>query len=131
MKVTKRAVGVGLVTLAFTLALGLLRPDLGGPQAEADFHTPGGISALPSAIPALPGGTDQVLPAIIPASGPGNEALITVFLDRNVGCDVDGDGIVTPYPFDPPVFDVIGDNNCNGAAQVTFEVTSLVLATSA
>jgi hypothetical protein len=63
------------------VVLGLLAPGLRQEPAEADLGTPGGISALPSAAPGIPGVMNQAIPAIIRARQPGNVALVTVFCD--------------------------------------------------
>jgi hypothetical protein len=52
-----------------------------GNTAEADLAVPGGISAMPSAAPGIPGVMNQAIPAIIRAKGPGNVALVTVYCD--------------------------------------------------
>lgn len=53
----------------------------GVPSVEADLATPGGISALPTGGPAIPGVGNQQIPAIIRARAPGNHALVSVFCD--------------------------------------------------
>jgi len=76
-----RKLGIVCLVAAVVLTLGVFRPGADTPTAEADIWTPGGLIALPSFFPGLPGLTDQVAPAIIPASGPGSTALIGVFAD--------------------------------------------------
>jgi hypothetical protein len=66
---------------AFVAVLGMSGLDLRQETAQADLATPGGISALPSAAPGIPGVMDQGIPAIIRAKGPGNVALVSVFCD--------------------------------------------------
>jgi hypothetical protein len=68
---------IGAVLLVF----GMLRPGAPSQTSEAAFLSPGGISALPSFFPAIPFLTDQVVPAMIPASPPGNQALISVWAE--------------------------------------------------
>ena len=94
---------IGAVLLVF----GMLRPGAPSQTSEAAFLSPGGISALPSFFPALPGLADQVVPAMIPASPPGNQALITVVAEPgapffpwpdtgaifNSNCDVTAAGV--------------------------------------
>jgi hypothetical protein len=83
------------------------------PKAEADFITPsGGISAIPSAAPGIPGLTNQAIPAIIPASGDGNHAIISVFF---------------PNP-DPTLSNCVSDLLQLGC-RVTFKVQAMNLAT--
>jgi hypothetical protein len=85
LKVTLVKLGV-LAAIATALVLfATMRPGMDTPTAQADFGTPGGISALPSASPAIPGVANQGIPAIIPARGDGSNGLVTVF------CDPDGD----------------------------------------
>jgi hypothetical protein len=92
---------IGAVLLVF----GMLRPGVPSQTSEAAFMSPGGIQALPSFFPALYALTDQVVPAMIPASPPGNQALITVFAEPiavvfpdtgaifNSNCDVNAAGV--------------------------------------
>jgi hypothetical protein len=87
------------------LVFGMLRPGAPSQTSEAAFLSPGGIQALPSFFPALPFLTDQVVPAMIPASPPGNQALITVVAELiavvfpdtgaifNSNCDVTAAGV--------------------------------------
>jgi hypothetical protein len=70
---------------------------------EASFP-PGGIAALPSALPAtvpLAGfspGTEQILPAVAPASGPGSFAIVDAFCE-GASCPRDQTGHVAPIEF--------------------------------
>jgi hypothetical protein len=92
---------IGAVLLIF----GMLRPGAPSQTSEAAFLSPGGISALPSFFPALPGLANQVVPAMIPASPPGNQALISVWAEPiavvfpdtgaifNSNCDVTAAGV--------------------------------------
>ncbi len=89
---------VGAVALVF----GVLGPAGQRDVAEADLAAPGGISALPSAAPAVPGVVNQGIPAIIRARSPGNAALVSVFCDptgeapdRMLRCA--GDALTNPY----------------------------------
>jgi hypothetical protein len=66
---------------AFVAVLGMSGLDFRQKTAEADVATPGGISALPSAAPGIPGVMNQGIPAIIRARQPGNVALVSVFCD--------------------------------------------------
>jgi hypothetical protein len=66
---------------AIVLALGFVNLGPSGNTAEADLAVPGGISAMPSAAPGIPGVMNQAIPAIIRAKGPGNIALVTVYCD--------------------------------------------------
>jgi hypothetical protein len=56
--------------------LGVLRPAAETPEAEASLGFPGGIAALPSAAPAIPGLSNQSIPAII---GTGQPGIVAVF----------------------------------------------------
>jgi hypothetical protein len=112
---------VGAVLLVF----GMLRPGVPSQTSEAAFMSPGGISALPSFFPALFGLTDQVVPAMIPASPPGNQALISVWAEP----------IAVVFPDSGAIF----DSNCNinaagvwdGLGSVCFKVQALDLGTGA
>jgi hypothetical protein len=64
------------VLAALLVVLAALRPTAQTPVAQADLGSPGGIAALPSAAPALPGVFNQGYPAII---GTGQPALVAVF----------------------------------------------------
>jgi hypothetical protein len=85
--------------LALTLALALgLTPTLATP-VEAAFGVPGGIAALPSSVPAVPGISDQGVPAII---GSGQYAIAVAFCFQELlplvagECpDIGGDSIST------------------------------------
>jgi hypothetical protein len=78
-----------------------LRPTADAPVAEADYGAPGGITALPSAVPAIPGLANQGIPAIIGTSQP---AIIAVF------CDDPDDLNALPYVAgvcdDPTTFEI-------------------------
>ena len=112
---------VGAVLLVF----GMLRPGVPSQTSEAAFLSPGGISALPSFFPGLPGIVDQVVPAIIPASAPGNQALISVWAEP----------VAVVFPDTGAIF----DSNCNinaagvwdGLGSVCFKVQANDLATGA
>lgn len=115
----KLVVFVGLAALALTVLV-LLKPVEPGPVAEASLASPGGISALPTAGPGIPGASDQALPAFIRARPPGNHALVSVF------CDPLG---IAPSPvgFNPDNF----PNSCPvagggpGSGSITFEIVKL------
>jgi hypothetical protein len=113
---------IGAVLLVF----GMLRPGAPSQTSEAAFLSPGGIQALPSFFPALPFLTDQVVPAMIPASPPGNQALITVVGEP-----------FAPFPF--PDTGAIFNSNCDvtaagvwdGLASVCFKVRAVFPTTGA
>jgi len=67
---------VFFAAIALTVALAALRPSVQTPVAEADLGSPGGIAALPSSIPAIPGIVNQGIPAII---GRGQYAIVVAF----------------------------------------------------
>ena len=105
MRISIRKLGVLGLIGAVLLVFGMLRPGAPSQTSEAAFLSPGGIQALPSFFPALPFLTDQVVPAMIPASPPGNQALITVVAEPvavvfpdtgaifNSNCDVMAAGV--------------------------------------
>jgi len=115
------AVGLALV-VGITLGLG---PE--GTTAQLLWHprlaAPGGISALPSGGAAIPGVTDQTLPAIIRAHGPGNHAVVTAFCDP-MGKAPAPRGLLLDFPLfcatesNPPF-----PPDTSGA--ITFEITRL------
>ena len=78
MRISIRKLGVLGLIGAVLLVFGMLRPGAPSQTSEAAFISPGGIQALPSFFPAIVGVTNQVVPAMIPASPPGNQAMITV-----------------------------------------------------
>jgi hypothetical protein len=61
---------------ALMVVLAALRPAVETPKAEAGLAFPGGIAALPSAAPAVPGLSNQSIPAII---GTGQPGIVSVF----------------------------------------------------
>ena len=71
-----RKLGVLAVVAALLVVVAALRPTAQTPVAEADLASPGGIAALPSAAPAVPGIANQGIPAII---GTGQQAIVAVF----------------------------------------------------
>jgi len=113
---------------AVLVLFAVVRPGVSTPPAEADITGSGGISAIPSAAPGIPGLINQQIPALIPASGPGNEAIITVFID---GFGPEGtlgsDGIHPPWLLNckEDVSLLTATDRC----RVTFEVQALDLAT--
>jgi hypothetical protein len=116
-----------LAAIATVLVLfAVVRPGVNTPSAEADFTTSGGLTALPSAAPGVPAfGVDQALPAIIPASGPGNHAIITAFFDGYATFD---NTVVPPYPL---WWDKCREDVLQTQCKMTFEVNHLVLDTGA
>jgi hypothetical protein len=85
--------------IVLTVALAALRPVAQTPVAEADLGSPGGIAALPSSMPAVPGIFDQGIPAIISS---GQYAVVVSFCFNELlpavagECpDVGGDSIST------------------------------------
>jgi hypothetical protein len=68
------------LALALVFVLGLT-PTLATP-VEADFGSPGGIAALPSSVPAVPGISGQSIPAIV---GSGEPAIVAVFCNDGTG----------------------------------------------
>lgn len=109
-----RKLGILATVVAMVALFAAVRPGMNTPKAEADFVTSGGISAIPSAAPGIPGLTNQAIPAIIPASGDGNHAIISVFF---------------PSP-DPTVSNCVSDLLQLGC-RVTFKVQAMNLATGA
>jgi hypothetical protein len=85
LKVTLAKLGILAAIATALLLFATMRPGVHTPVAEADLGAPGGISALPSAAPAVPGIANQGIPAIMPARGDGSNGLVAVF------CDPDGD----------------------------------------
>jgi len=78
----RRQTVVSLAAVALTMALAALCPAAPTPVTEADLGAPGGIAALPSSIPAVPGVFNQQMPAII---GSGQPAIVVVFCDDGTG----------------------------------------------
>jgi hypothetical protein len=76
LSISIRKLGVLAVMAALLVVLAALRPTAQTPVAQADLGSPGGIAALPSAAPALPGIFNQAAPAII---GTGQPAIVAVF----------------------------------------------------
>jgi hypothetical protein len=106
--------GVLILLAASVVVLSLLGVGVQREAAEADVATPGGISALPSAGPAIPGVMNQAVPAIIRAREPGNSALVTLF------CDPRGEAPGAPGGFP--------DRPCaaeDGVSPITFEITRI------
>jgi hypothetical protein len=124
-----RKLGVLAGLAGLLLILGIWRSDVPGRVAEASLATPGGISALPSAGPGVPGVGDQQIPAIIRARPPGNYAVVTVFCDPYarapapyglvpffpLNCPAKGAGTVTQYP----------SPELAPSGAITFEITAL------
>jgi len=86
LSISIRKLGVLAIMAALLVMLAALRPAAQTPVAQADLGSPGGIAALPSAAPAIPGMANQGMPAII---GTGQPAIVAVF------CEVPGGGL--PY----------------------------------
>jgi hypothetical protein len=76
LSISIRKLGVLAVLAALLVVLAALRPTAQTPVVQADLGAPGGITALPSAVPALPGVANQQIPAII---GTGQPAIVGVF----------------------------------------------------
>jgi hypothetical protein len=97
-----------------------------GPVAEASLATPGGISALPTGGPGIPGFADQALPAIIRARLPGNHAVVTAFCDPAAAAPAPR-GLATNFPLHCPVAGgstlALLPGSPSGA--ITFEITRL------
>jgi hypothetical protein len=81
LKVTLAKLGILAAIATALLLFATMRPGVHTPVAEADLGAPGGISALPSAAPGVPGVANQGIPAIMPARGDGSNGLVTVFCD--------------------------------------------------
>jgi hypothetical protein len=94
-----KKLGIMGVLVVAGLLVGLIGLGMQNQSTEAALQTPGGISAFPSGLPGIPFATDQILPAIAPASGPGANAVVTVWCDFVAGCPFD---IVTgdEFPID-------------------------------
>jgi hypothetical protein len=93
LSISIKKLGVLAVMAALLVVLAALRPTADTPVAQADLAAPGGIAALPSSLPAMPGVMNQQMPAII---GTGEAAIVAVFCwgpDFVVDCpDIDGSG---------------------------------------
>ena len=76
-----RKLGVLAALAGLLLVLGVWLPGAPVPEADASVAIPGGISALPTGGPGIPGQSNQAAPAIIRARPPGNHAVVTVFCD--------------------------------------------------
>ncbi len=79
MSISIKKLGILAVMATLLVVLAALRPTAQTPVAQADLGSPGGIAALPSAAPAVPGLANQGLPAII---GTGQMAIVAVFCAR-------------------------------------------------
>jgi len=122
---------------ALGVVLGLLGFGLHQQGVEADLGTPGGISALPSAAPGIPGVMDQGIPAIIRARAPGNVALVSVFCDSQGGApgpgfvgqpcaSTEADDVSSPITFEiTRVYPPDGPPASTFAATATAELTCL------
>jgi hypothetical protein len=75
MHSARKAAALTLVA-ALIVVLGALRPAAEVPKAEANLAAPGGIGALPSAAPSVPGLNNQSVPAIL---GTGQPGIVVVF----------------------------------------------------
>lgn len=71
-----KKLGVLTVVGALVILLATLRPGEDTPKAEGDLGMPGGMAALPSAAPAIPGMANQSIPAVI---GTGQPGIVSVF----------------------------------------------------
>ena len=82
MKVSLAKLGILAAIATALLLFATMRPGMDTPTAHADAAVPGGIAALPSAAPGLPGIADQGIPAIIHSGRfNGSNALVTYFCD--------------------------------------------------
>ena len=72
---------------ALLVMFAALRPTAQAPVAQADIGSPGGITALPSAAPAVPGLANQGIPAII---GTGQSSIVAVFCAPPPGAALPG-----------------------------------------
>ena len=99
MSISIKKLGILAVMATLLVVLAALRPTAPTPVAQADLGSPGGIAALPSAAPAVPGLANQGLPAII---GTGQMAIVAVF------CTNSGVEAVQGLPFEAgPCFDPV------------------------
>jgi hypothetical protein len=125
LSISIRKLGVLGLVAAVLLVFGMLRPGVPSPTSEAAFLAPGGLIALPSMFPGLPAVANQPAPAMIPASPPGNQAMIDVFANPTPGFFVDNGAIF--------------DSNCNinaagvwdGLGSVCFKVQAIDMSTFA
>jgi hypothetical protein len=106
---------MGVLTVGLVLVVASLGPGAKAPLATADLGVPGGISALPSAAPAIPGVANQGIPAVIRARAPGNSALVTVFCDPAAA--LPGVGGQVGFPGG-----TCADANGDGSAVISFEL---------
>jgi hypothetical protein len=104
------------LVLVVTVALAALRPAAQTPVAEADLGSPGGIAALPSSVPAVPGISDQGVPAII---GSGESAIVVVFCDDGTGTLP----LAASPCADPITFDLTRTYPDTGVTLATFAAT--------
>jgi hypothetical protein len=82
LKVSLAKLGILAAIATALLLFATMRPGMDTPTAQADAASPGGIAALPSAAPGLPGVADQGIPAIIHSGRfSGSNALVTYFCD--------------------------------------------------
>jgi hypothetical protein len=120
-----RKAGVLAGLAALLLALVVWLPGVPGPVAQASLATPGGISALPSGGPGIPGNADQALPAIIRARPPGNHAVVTVFCDPGAQAPAPL-GLALGFPLNCPVKDGGGPITANSpSGAITFQITRM------
>ena len=115
-----RKLGVLAGLAGLLLAFGVWQQGVPGPVAEANLAVPGGISALPTAGPGIPGMSNQALPAIIRARPPGNHAVVTVFCDPLARAPAPR-GLATGFPLWCPT--EAGALYTSGA--ITFEITRI------
>jgi hypothetical protein len=98
LSISIRKLGVLAAVAALLVVLAALRPTAQTPVAQADMAAPGGIAALPSAVPAIPGVANQGIPAII---GTGQPAIVVAF------CSGTG-GVIAPCAVTDPVTQISG-----------------------
>ena len=124
MSLGVRKLGVLAGLAALLLAFVVWRPGVPGPVAEASLATPGGISALPTGGPGIPGFADQALPAIIRARPPGNHAVVTVFCDPAAQAPAPL-GLAVGFPLNCPVKEAGPLTAESPSGAITFEIKRL------
>jgi hypothetical protein len=119
-----RKLGILAVLAVLTVAFGVWRQGVPVPEVEASLAVPGGISALPTAGPGIPGMADQALPAIIRARPPGNHAVVTVFCDPTATAPVFLP-LGNTFPLQCPVKGGGPLSKTSPSGAITFEITRL------
>jgi hypothetical protein len=114
-----RTVRIPLVAaVALTIGLAVLHPTGKTPVAEADLGWPGGIAALPSSVPAVPGISNQGVPAII---GSRESAIVAVFCDDGTGSLPDAAGPCA----DPITLEMTRTYPTSGTPYATFAASGI------